>query len=206
MCIEIKPAPFRTPRAALALNVAPEPLPVTGGGRVEEQEKRILKQSRGWSRPQGLKGYSRDADYPDLYGYFDADDHSSPLNEVAESIFSAYPNEGLPHGGIRGPVLVLRLEPPRVTFHAETPLGSSGHESTHAAHYDKNIAFDELRDTIEMYEMQTAHQVARQRDMARMTSSPSAGLPPDLLAMMQAMMGGGMYMGPTGAHPFDFGA
>ena len=198
-CIEIHPAPFRAARDTIVLSVAPEPLPVTGGGRVEEQEKRILIKSRGWRQPHGLKGYSLAADYPDLYGYFDAGDRTSPRNEVAESIFAAYPCDGpggrLPRGGIRGPVLVLRLEPPRAT----TSLGRSQHQ----AQFDELIAFGELRDTIEMYELQSAHELAQQRDMTRTIGSAGPGvpgglrrLPPEMLAMLQATMMGGNGGGP----------
>ena len=197
-CVEVGVTPRHTARAAMPIRAAPEPLPIVAEGHVEAAEIAMLRQSRGWARPQGLKGYSMAATYPDLYAYFDAAS-TAPANAMVHAAFSAYPNDGMPAGGIRGTALLLRLKPP-------TAIDNSGRRTVHAAVWSELISFDEVRDTLEMYDApgMDATKVARTRDMNRLYGDA----PPEVLARMS---GQHLYMGPAGPagygipHPVDYG-
>eukprot|EP01052_Picozoa_sp_SAG31_P044865 SAG31_NODE_7978_length_1550_cov_1.203997_1_plen_313_part_00 len=202
VCLEVGVTARGTPRNSIDIRAAPEMLPIIAAGNVEEAEKRILRQSRGWARPQGLKGYSTEAIYPDLYVYFDAES-TAPLNEMVHAAFSAYPNDGMPAGGIRGNAVVMREGPP-------TAIDQLGNLTEHEAVWNELITFDEMRDTLKMYDEigADAAEIARTRDMNRLFS----GLPPEVLAQMSQEGGANhAYFGPSGphgygqTHQYDFG-
>ena len=172
-CLEVGPAPLAAARDAISVRVAPEPLPVSGAD-IEAREKEILRTSRGWRRVLGLKAYTKDGTYPDLYCYFDAADTTSATNHWAMRAFTAYPQDigGLPPHGIRGNVIAIRALPPT----AVGPLVAPGA----GALYHPQIGVEEMRDTLLYYLERDAAAVARERDMQR----TMAGMPPEMAAMM----------------------
>ena len=168
------------------MKVAPECLPLG----TEEHEKAALRQSRGWQRTEGLKAYTKEATYPDLYCYFDAADATSPMNQFAMRAFTPYARDigGLPSHGIRGDVVVVRLEPPRVvssgalgTAGASDISGAAG--SSARAIFDQMIGVEEMRDTLLFYASRDAITIARERDMERALG----GLPSEMASMMGGM-------------------
>eukprot|EP00198_Chlamydomonas_reinhardtii_P007430 XP_001696767.1 predicted protein [Chlamydomonas reinhardtii] len=100
---------------ALLKAISPTTLPP---GDNEALEKAELKR-RGWRDPRGLFGYSKDSPYKDLYIYFDAADRSSPVNVAASKAFRCYGLDGkqgvIDWEVIRGPCVLLRGEPPKMT-------------------------------------------------------------------------------------------
>lgn len=122
---------------------------------------------------RGLKAYTKDAVYPDLYVYFDAES-TCAVNHFAMRAFTAYPQDigGLPPAGIRGAVLVLRAEPPSslVMSSASTepePEPEPAQRAPGGGGYEPMIRVEELRDTLLFYVANDARAVARERDMAR---------------------------------------
>ena len=135
-----------------------------------------------------MKAYSADSTYPDLYCYFDAGDETSPINHFAKRAFTAYPADlssqpefianvrGLPAAGIRGHVLVFRLEPPTRTVVSgpgpgvaspPPPPSGAGVGEEQQTTVDKKIGVEELRSTLLYYLTHDAAAVARERDMQR---------------------------------------
>ena len=176
-------AALESARDRIPVRVAPEALPLSGGGNLEMREKAVLQASRGWTAVRGLKAYTKHAAYPDLYVYFDAGDRTSAVNHFAMRAFTAYPQDigGLPRDGIRGDVVVIRAEPPSVmsggshgpTTH--TP-GGGGHAPMIVGLL---IGIEELRDTLLFYVTNEARAVARERDMGRtmgLTASEMAAM------------------------------
>ena len=189
-CLVVGPAPLESARHAIPVHVAAEPIPVDPGPDAEAREKRILRGSRGWNHVVGLKAYTKAATYPDLYCYFDASDSRSPINHFAMCAFTAYPNDigGLPAHGIRGNVLVIRLEPPR---HSTALSSSAAPRQYNTAEYEETIGVEELRDTLLFYTTQDAAAIARERDMQRTMGD----VPPEFLAQMMAQGGGPIDLG-----------
>jgi len=187
-CLEVKPAPLAAARDAIPVHVATDGLPLSK----ESDEVALLNSTRGWKTVRGLKAYTRDATYPDLYCYFDAADTASPINHFAMRAFTAYPNDigGLPKRGIRGDVVCIRLEPPSGTCGGEGPGGPM----TAAAFDDgasvmghpteTSIGVEEMRDTLLFYTDQDAQSIASDRDMKR----TMARMPPEMAAMMGGQM------------------
>ena len=44
---------------------------------------------RGWRDPQGLMAFTRNSSSPDLWIYFDAADHTSPVNVAATKVLAS---------------------------------------------------------------------------------------------------------------------
>jgi vacuolar protein 8 len=134
----------------------------------------ILQASRGWRRVLGLKAYTARATYPDLYVYFDGADQTSPINRLGMRAFSAYPSDigGLPAHGIRGEMVAIRLEPPRVRSfrfdQGEAAAEAHAVEDRHASQFVQTIEVEEMRDTLLFYTTRDAAEIARDRDLRRM--------------------------------------
>lgn len=184
-CIEVKPAPLQAARDAIPVRKTTEGLPLEN----ESQEVALLQASRNWTRVRGLKAYTKDATYPDLYCYFDAADSTSPVNHFAMRAFTAYPNDigGLPAQGIRGDVLCIRLEPPHGKAYSGTPEGGTfeagdfdDEATVMGAQVGMSIGVEEMRDTLLFYVDKDARSIARERDMTRTMArmaGPSGGIP-----------------------------
>ena len=171
-CLEVGPAPLEAARLFIPVHVTSE----LTGMDMEVREKAILQESRGWRRILGLKAYTKDASYPDLYCYFDAEDSTSPVNHFAMRAFTAYPSDigGLPPHGIRGSVVLVRQEPPRVRSCFGVPAARSD------AVFEPNIGVEELRDTLLYYADHDAALIARERDMRRTLGPMPPGMPPPI--------------------------
>ena len=187
-CLELSPAALESARDGIPVQVAPEALPVSGGGNLEMQEKAILQASRGWTAVRGLKAYTKRATYPDLYVYFDADS-TSAVNHFAMRAFTAYPEAigGLPPDGIRGDVVVIRAKSLSSIRMSSGSAGGVAASTTHTpagGGYAPMIGIEELRDTLLFYVTNEARAIARERDLARTLG----GMPSE----MAAMMGGSM--------------
>jgi hypothetical protein len=168
--LQISPCPLEAARDAIPVSVAPEPFPAA----TEVQEMAILQASRGWRRVLGLKAYTARATYPDLYVYFDGADQTSPINRLGMRAFSAYPSDigGLPAHGIRGEMVAIRLEPPRVRSfrfdQGEAAAEAHAVEDRHASQFVQTIEVEEMRDTLLFYTTRDAAEIARDRDLRRM--------------------------------------
>ena len=183
-CLELSPAALESARDGIPVRVAPEALPVSGGGNLVMREKAILQASRGWTAVRGLRAYTKRATYPDLYVYFDADS-TSAVNHFAMRAFTAYPEDigGLPPDGIRGDVVVIRAEPPSAMRMSSESAGGIAASTTHTPHAPM-IGIEELHDTLLFYVTKEARAIARERDLARTLG----GMPSE----MAAMTGGSM--------------
>jgi hypothetical protein len=185
-CIEVKPAPLEAARNAIPVRVTTDGLPLSN----ESEEVALLQAKRSWKKVRGLKAYTKDATYPDLYCYFDASDTTSPINHFAMRAFTAYPMDigGLPPRGIRGDVLCIRLEPPK-GMAGSVGLGGAGGVFDDGASVigqptELSIGVEEMRDALLFYADKDAQSIASDRDMKRTMGR----MPPEIAAMM----GGGM--------------
>ncbi|KAG2499256.1 hypothetical protein HYH03_002835 [Edaphochlamys debaryana] len=133
-------------------------------GDNEAREKAELRR-RGWRDPRGLFGYTKDAAYKDLYVYFDAKDHTSPVNVAASKAFRCYGLDGrqgvIDWEAIRGPCVILRGEPPKMTS------AITGRLEQMDFPYKPLISAQELVDTLLFFKDRDAHKVALKRDAAR---------------------------------------
>ena len=183
--LQISPCPLEAARDAIPVSVAPEPFPAA----TEVQDMAILQARRGWRRVLGLKAYTARATYPDLYVYFDGADQTSPINHLGMRAFSAYPADigGLPTHGIRGEMVAIRLEPPRVRSFVRFEQGEAAAEAHaveegNASQFVQTIEVEEMRDTLLFYTTRDAAEIARERDFRRMMAiacgrSTSPGMP-----------------------------
>lgn len=125
VCVQVDPLTGaeseETIRSAISFSsVLPPPgYDYTGGtpDGIEMAEKAQLSSALGWLDPRGLFGYSETSEYKDLYVYFDYGDRTSPVNYMATNAFKMYGLDGAAVNGppewgyIRGPAIIVRLEP-----------------------------------------------------------------------------------------------
>ena len=177
-CLEIKPAPIGSARDAIPVRPAPEPLPVIGDGFVEMQEREILKKSRGWKNVTGLKGYSKNGTYPDLYVYFDAKSKGK-VNHFALRTFSAYAQDMAANQvrTIRGDVVVIKGESPcSITHYDYTGDGPGCTKKVMSPPLgDVTLDVEEMRTTLLWWADHCASEAAKQRDYARTMSAYVSG-------------------------------
>eukprot|EP00854_Cymbomonas_tetramitiformis_P002507 gene2507-3253_t len=128
----------------------------------ETAEKWALQRREGWREPRGLSAYSKAGDYKDLYVYFDAADTSSPVNVVATKAFRCYGLDGNPARfdwkEIRGPAVVIRVEPPMVVTVVDM---------RHSSVFHPTISIREMVETLQYFEKRSARKVAKRRDALR---------------------------------------
>lgn len=168
-CIEI--APTKTSDSASTIRAAitsSDALPIPGT-RLEDgnmgMELAHLRRIKGWKKPEGLFGYTKDAEYKDIFAYFDHGDKRSPVNELATKALSMYGLGGAQifapptWGPIRGSVVIVRLQP---------DYGFSPD-----AVYRPDIPLEEIYDTLVFFRdaKMSARDIATKRDSVRMMKS-----------------------------------
>lgn len=155
--LEIKPSPSKYDRNTLKQCIFPYDLyqPVANDPNPCVKEKIALKE-KGFKNPVGLFGYSHNAEYKDLYIYFDSKDNTSPINYAATKAFKCYGMDGAQHvmdwEVIRGSAIVLRSEPSNI---CDQNLGNK-------------IEINDLIETLMYFIDKDAHEVAIKRDSVRM--------------------------------------
>lgn len=123
-------------------------------GPSEYEEKQELKSRFGWRSPYGMPWSSDNAQYTDLYVYYDSKSRET-VNTLADAVFPAMsghkccPSEqvNMPgrKDGIRGSIVVIRQEPPR--FVNQFMVDGVQHTETGQRDYlfDRLITHDEFR-------------------------------------------------------------
>ena len=176
------------PASALAAVV--ELRPVNGwpmlppsGAAVEMAERAFLQNTLGWGAPQGLKAYSKSGSYCDYYVYFDAAS-TGEVNAIANLalVVPYYPEVAtIPPGGIRGSVIVVRMEPPMQSVPGggfeqwETP-GSD--DITAVDGLSMLVSIGELRDSLSFFvaEGNNLAAIADHRDQQRVWGRQFGGV------------------------------
>mmetsp|Transcript_60521 Transcript_60521/g.142856 ORF Transcript_60521/g.142856 Transcript_60521/m.142856 type:complete len:262 (-) Transcript_60521:120-905(-) len=189
--LEIKPCDEITAEA-LSAHIVPSMLPPDGN---ETAEKQYLKR-QGFKDPRGLKCYSKDSTFPDIYAYFDFADQSSPVNIACTKAFKCYGLDGAQQimnwDTIRGSCVVLREEPP-ISFTASS-FGAS--QTEHNATAVQDFSISEMVDTLLFFQDKDARKIALKRDASRTMGSAPGGATP--MGMPADFFTSGMYMGPAG--------
>jgi hypothetical protein len=163
--VELAPSGKSTPLAAIPLTESF--LPLSDQTQSEVADKAYLKSQRGWKDPQCLEAYSVRGEHRDLVAYFDAEDETSPLNELASKTFCGYKKVA-----IRGSVVITRAEPPLSLNFGESPFGSGPMPTAFAAPSAKqDLDLAELRETLVFYTTNDVRKIAQQRDFQRASGS-----------------------------------
>ncbi|KAG2499274.1 hypothetical protein HYH03_002852 [Edaphochlamys debaryana] len=147
---------------ALRAAIAPsEPLPSVMDETMQKEELR----RRGWRDPRFLVGYTKDAAYKDLYVYFDAKDHTSPVNVAASKAGLPLLRTGRAAGRDRlgGHPGALR----HVAVRAAHVYPLHGQVRADGLPYKPLMTPQELVDTLLFFKDRDAHKVALKRDAAR---------------------------------------
>ena len=170
--LAVRVSPARSAdRDALNEVVQPDALvPSTERQEILDLRKRGWK--RGWKRPAGLKAYSLNAMYTDLYVYYDSGNTHGAINELALRAFSCYAS--IPR--IHGDVVIVRAEPP---MHMDGSSWAGLHFSRTKAvqyyfPYSPLIPLSEMVDTLIFFSTHCCRTIAQGRDFARvMGTTPS---------------------------------
>lgn len=210
--LELRPVPTGAdPWDAAVLAASAGPFPSSQRwppGENEAAEKALLRKM-GWRDPRGLKAYSKDALYPDLYVYFDAADRTSPINVAATKAFKCYGLDGAQFGGewdsIRGPCAVVRAAPPTHKFMSSGAgngpvMGTEADDPSYKnLKYKPKMSVDELVDTVRFFRSKDARAIALKRDAQRTmaTAYGMGAVPPSAMPGMPHA-NNGVYFGPAG--------
>lgn len=138
----------------------------------EIAEKAVLRERLGWQNPRGLFGYSVRCMYKDLYIYFDYADTTSDVNELATYAFRMYNLDGeqcrclnaFDWKAIRGPAVVIRVEPPRFSGPPAPPAFARKF-----SRHNPSLEVDEMIETLCFFRDSefTAQKIAATRDAQR---------------------------------------
>ena len=160
-CVIIEPLPLSAPFEQVCAGTRPF-LRVKLPMHTEAAEVLALQREMGWRDVQGVPAYTEHGTYRDLYVYFDHADVTSPVNELATQAFRMYGLRGAPSIDwvcIRGPAVVVRAEPPCSRY--KELIDASGTDLP-------MLKVDEIVSTLCHFRCRCAHDIARERDLARL--------------------------------------